>query len=219
MLVSTIRFTSLTLLPILLLYNSGCSGDLTRPKALELLKQNVEGGLRGSTASVRGDIWISTPDDGQKSSRLIAKNFLDALKDAGYLKGPTSREHTLVWTSGVDYFYWPISRQDVASEQSPRLTVMVSKPTITEVTGITSEGDTAVAECTVTNVPTETFKAINSILEKLSAKGQDPRANAWANSFIFDAGRWPAEESLSSQETRRYNFRKYDDGWRVEGSL
>jgi len=201
-----VRIVSLILLCILL---PGCADKLTRPEAYRILKESVEPSLPQAKMSFRTDVWVPESDTKDKVEQLLALQFFEALQEEGFLSKPTTRSRQRGWTPGTDYFFRPIQRQDVEPSQEFVLNFNMSKGTFHEVTGILSEGPSiAEAECVTIYAPTQTFKTINSYVVAYRQQGQ-----RWLSGYLFSD--WPEVEQLYVKETRRYRFRKYDDGWRV----
>lgn len=141
---------------------AGYAGALTRPEAYRILKASIEPSLPYGTASFRTDIWIPDPDDENKAERLLGRRFLEALVGEGILRGPTSRPYTLIWTPGVDYFFWPNAGPEVEPSQEPRVVLRASRGLISEVAGIASDGPNwAEVDCVVLYTPTQTYHAVN----------------------------------------------------------
>ncbi|HEX4963415.1 MAG TPA: hypothetical protein VF173_21475 [Thermoanaerobaculia bacterium] len=209
--------SGLVLLAMVYLMVSGCSGGkLTREKALSLLKEkekDLQESLPQQMVTMRTDIWIPEANIENQQQRLAIKDFYEALHLEGLLTSPTTRPNKLVYDQGTDFFYFPVAGPDIEARQDAWLHAVVARGTFVEVTGLTGEGATCQADVRVELKPTETFRRMNRVYEKLKTKLGDPFIQGWLG------GALPTEESLHSSRTMTVPLQKYDDGWRVMGPL
>ncbi|HVT61285.1 MAG TPA: hypothetical protein VHR45_23180 [Thermoanaerobaculia bacterium] len=229
----------LVLLATTYLMVSGCAGDkLTREKALSLLKEKSEKDLPTQMVSIRTDIHIPNAAGEMRDQSIAVRRFYQALRSEGLLSGQvfvTEGETLSDESTATGYFYFPVPGPDVEGPvldvegwkssfanklEFPytSLSLVVARATFAEVTGLTGEGETVEAVVRIEYQPTE---RVRRITQQQKATLADPftqmRLSLVPNSPGSHKWGWPAEETLHTSETRRYLFRKYDDGWRVEG--
>jgi hypothetical protein len=184
---------------------------LDRETAQTLLRESADAAGRGPTWSVDLLVFGSDPAD---QARLA---FLKSLEPAVVKLGSTKTVDepgfsAIPWNKPkqVQRFEFEAADPKTVASVLPLDTMKVAHfkiavPTYKEVTGIVQEGTQAVATVVVSYAPNDTYRAIATALA------------AGASHPGFKPATLPSEADLAQAVTRTFAFRRYDDGWRVQG--
>ncbi|MEA2564195.1 MAG: hypothetical protein QOH06_5699 [Acidobacteriota bacterium] len=202
-------FLTLTVLLCFLALACGPPKELSRDKALELLRAAPPGMLGDATSdnlvSARFTIERGKNVQCETQKRLA---LAEQLVSEGVLTKSVRDlpEETFHWgkrRAGTEYRF-QVANPAYASLPSDQYTFVIltmGKPRIAEVTGIKQEGSTAIVEALIDFEPTPVFETLVKTETSFAQGGPDKQC-----SEIY---------SLPDPQTGSFRFERYDDGWRL----
>ena len=196
------------------------SEKLDRPTALAILQSAQDSILQNRAIKEDHlDVEYASKDVLEKSPDV---SFLEALVAAGVVK-PRLEVQKSAW---VEYHYAPITQNDVAviypGTLNEDIMMTLANKSITHVTGISQQGVDAVVEAEVGFEPTDLYKRIAPHVQALVAKCPaskqvvfPPPSDPSNMELAYFCGHWPRDGEFAAVEKVSFNFKKFDDGWKI----
>jgi hypothetical protein len=154
----------------------------------------------------------ATIENGPKEllDKLPDVEFLDELAAAGVVHERTERQEG----GNTVYYYAPIAQKgiSVGYPSDPRweyVVVTLATNGIKRVTGVSQQGTDAEVETEVGLIPTDFYNRLLPKVQNTVAKCPP------TGYFAYYCGRWPDQAKLSAVKTVTFEFKKFDDGWRL----
>jgi hypothetical protein len=183
---------------------------LDRPTALTLLREQGEAALRGPTWSIDLVVYDTDPAEAARlaflknlAPTLVKLTITEEVEAPGFSLSPTKRPRA------KRYEFEPAEPKTaphlLRGEMMKIARFAIADPGYQKVTGIVQEGSGSRCDRRGPYAPNAAYRTIS---RAISTAGPKP-------GFALEA--LPAEAELAKTVTREVAFRRYDDGWRVEG--
>lgn len=214
------------LLPFVLisLCLTGCSDKtLTRSKAEEILREHppkeITNDAYTNDHKTREAYFVNEP---QTADFVADLAFLDALADSGILKREPDFQSTTFNGPMVHRIYKVVAQPGItllyAGSDDEDAVFTLARPVIKGVTGISQDGTEATVVAEVGWDPTDIYKRsipkVQAALDKCATVHGPPPFN----NKPYYCYHWPTKGDLSTTKSVTFNFKRYDDGWRIEDS-
>jgi hypothetical protein len=197
--------------------NGQKSQTLSRSVAKDLIEKSPTALKPYSNMNFSVSTHLTVPGDVPKDTASEVQAFLNDLVTAGI----ATNLHTIPFPGssgvppGITYILSAIPQEGVelANANTPyeSISIPLGEPTVEEITGIQQEGTDAIVDVTLKNAPTHLY-------QKLSDVAKNEVAVCGHTDFIhtptYCIG-WPTPDRLTSEKQTRFQFSRFDDGWRL----
>jgi hypothetical protein len=227
------KISMLVVAPLCTWLFSCTHGQLDRDTAEKMIREKNQRLGDPFVLTLHSPTWVDGAPSRPDATRQSNLEFLDKLAKAGVIRWQPE-EKVPVGTVNGSFVpgaetvreFQGIAQENVVQRQGRPyegdwVDLTLAVPEVKQVTGITQQEATAIAEVAVSLKPTPMYDRLQPLVADLIAgcggvptdsdHATDPRN--FAVSAICRS--WPTQQNLTSSHPYRFMFQKFDDGWRL----